>query len=107
MNARNFLVGHKQGHRKATQGYNNRRVNHLNLAVEKGCGACVNFVGLRVSILRRPTFDNVADEDLGPLHTRHQEQFVQEFARRPDEGEPFAIFVIAGTFADKHDPGRG
>ena len=52
-------------------------------------------------------FDRIGDIQLVSVHARGHERFVQQPARRPDEGRARLVLLIAGLFADQHEVGVG
>lgn len=101
--ARNGLLRANQRLEGHSAEANNRfRTNHVQLAIQKR-GAGLDFVGLRRSIFRRPTFDHVANVNLVSTQTHRFDHLREQLARSTDERQSLDIFVAARPFTDKDE----
>ena len=64
-----------------------------------------NFVGLRVAILRRPTFDDIGDINLFPPELDRLDDLVQQLPGLADERLALKVFVPSRGFADEDQLG--
>ena len=104
MRLRDPRTRHEGRHREPSEGHDDRRIEHLELATQiRRAGR--DLVGLRVAIVRRPAFDDVGDEHvLAPPADRGQ-QLHEQVAGTTDERPALAVLVEAGALADEDDLG--
>ena len=94
--------GHEAGHRVATEGHDQGRVQDLELSSqERGAGG--DLVGLRVAVLRRAALDDVRDEDVLAPPADRAEQADEEVAGPAHERAALAILVHPGTLSHEDD----
>jgi hypothetical protein len=62
---------------------------------------------MRVAIVRRSAFEDVADKHLFPVQRDLSEQLVEQLPGLADERQPHPILVSARRLADEHQVGVG
>jgi len=77
-----------------------------NLLIQKPATG-LDLIRLRVTVVRWPALDNIGDEHLSTGHVDLVEQRLQQVPCCPHKGQALLVFVKAGGFPNKHEPGGG
>ena len=64
--------------------------------------ACSNFIGLRIAIVGRSAFEDIANVDIFTLEIDRLDDLREQLSRTTDEGQALLIFVLAGSFSHEH-----
>jgi hypothetical protein len=100
--ARNLAIRFKKGlGGKGPKGTDDVRPDDMDLLQEKGL-TTLNFIGFRVPILRRSTFNNVGDIDLLSLEMDGLNDFGQELSCLSNKKPSLNVLVITRAFSDEH-----
>jgi poly(A) polymerase len=100
------LLAQKSLGGKVTQGADHAGFNEFDLFPEMG-HAGLNLDGFRISIFRRPAFQDVRDVDILASQPDRGEEFAQQLPGLTDEGPALPILVETRRLSDKQDSGVG
>ena len=103
MRRRDARTGQEPGHRVPASVTTTAGIQHLELALQvRRAGR--DLVGLRVAVVGRPALHDVRDEHVLPAPADRPISSVEQLARRPTKGRPWAS-SFAGALADEDDLG--
>lgn len=99
------LVGIEEQVRSDTPDRDNDfRLHEFYLALEVRTARC-RLVGLRITIVRRPAFQDIGNEYTGAAFADRAQHLVEQFARTPNERFTTTIFLGARSLPDDHPVG--
>ena len=98
------LAGEIFGHGKAAERDDDAWLYQVKLALQP-FAAGHYLAGHRVAVLGRAALDHIGDEDLVAFIADHADKLVEVLAGRAHERPASLVFVPAGGFADKEEPG--